>query len=430
MSRRPRGVIGAVGAIVAAVALVAAGCSNSSSNASGGGNGAPGVTDTEIDVGSIANVTGPLSSDFAPVVSGVKAYFSMVNAQGGVAGRKLKLVKAADDQGQSAVDLAVAQQLVARPVFAIVGVGTPFFGAARYLANQGTPTFGYVISTDWANAPGLFGSFSSVLDYATGAPGYAYVASQLHAQSVGVVAYGIVQSSAACQAAVTGMRQLGVNVTFVDNNIVFGSDPTADVLQMKAKGVDLLLTCIDVTGNIGFARALQQNGMSIKQIWLNGYDRSALQQYGPLMNGVYLLVQHVPFEAATSFPGKYPALENYIREMQLYQPQDTYNDTAMTGWISADQFVTGLRAVGRNLTQKKLITAINRITNDTSHGLQAPIDWTTAHSQALPPFCAAYVEALNGKFVPVFVQPNNNVFVCFNLQSTNPIPPKPGTPGL
>ncbi len=430
MSRRPRGVLASVGGIVAVVALVAAGCSNSSTTA-GVGNGDPGVTATEVDVGSIANVTGPLSADFAPVVSGVRAYFDMINAQGGVAGRKIKLVDAEDDQGSPSIDLTVAQKLVSTPVFAIVGVGTPFFGAAHYLAAKGMPTFGYVISTDWQGPPNFFGSFGSVLDYATGAPGYAYVANQLGAKSVGVVAYGIVQSSAACNAAVTGMRQLGVNVSFVDTNFTFGSDPTADVLKMKSDNVDLLLTCTDVTGNIAFTRAAQQNGLSLKQIWLNGYDRPTLQQYGSLMNGVYLLVQHVPFEAADSFPGKYPGLDTYIQEMNKYEPQNTYNETAMTGWISADLFVAGLKAVGRNLTQGKLVNAINRMTNETSHGLQPPIDWTTGHTQALPPFCSSYVVAFNGKFVPIFVQPNNEVFVCFgSTTSLTPVPGKPGTPGL
>jgi ABC-type branched-subunit amino acid transport system substrate-binding protein len=422
-------VVATVGAIVASLSLVVAGCSNSSNTVSSGG-GAPGVSDTEIDVGSIANVTGPLSSDFAPVVNGVQAYFSMINDQGGVAGRKLKLVAQTDDQGSSSVDLTVAQKLVEQNhVFAIVGVGTPFFGAASYLAHNGTPTFGYVVSSDWANAPGLFGSFGSVLDYATGAPGYAYIAKQLNAQTVGVIAYGVPQSAAACQAAVTGMQGFGIHIAFQDLNFLFGSDPTADVLRMQQNHVDLLLTCIDVTGNVAFARAIQQNGLILHQVWLNGYDRSTLQQYASLVNGTYLLVQHVPFEAATVFPGKYPAIENYIREMQRYQPNHTYDETAMTGWVSADLFVTGLKMVGRNLTQKKLIAALNTLTSYTSNGLQPPIDWTTGHTQALPPYCGAYVQVQGSQFVPVFVQPNNGVFVCFNLQGDTPISPKPGTPG-
>ena len=204
--------LGNLAAAVAALTVGVAGCSNSVIKNSAGG-GAPGVSSTEIDVGSIANVTGPLSSGFAPLVNGVQAYFSMINAQGGVAGRKLKLAYQEDDQGSPTVDLTVAQQLVEQDhVFAVVGVGTPFFGGASYLAQQGTPTFGYVVSTDWENKPTLFGDYGSVLDFATAAPGDAYVAQQLGAKSIAVVAYGVAQSSAACQAAVTGMRALGLNV--------------------------------------------------------------------------------------------------------------------------------------------------------------------------------------------------------------------------
>ena len=189
---------------VAALTLGVAGCSNAVIKNSAGG-GAPGVSSTEIDVGSIANVTGPLSSDFAPVVNGVQAYFSMVNAQGGVAGRKLKLAHQEDDQGSPTVDLSAAQQLVQQDhVFAVVGVGTPFFGGASYLAQQGTPTFGYVVSKDWQDKPTLFGDGGSVLSFATTAPGDAYMAQQLGAKSIAVVAYGVPQSAAACQAAVNG----------------------------------------------------------------------------------------------------------------------------------------------------------------------------------------------------------------------------------
>jgi len=424
--------LGNLGAAVVALTVGVAGCSNSVIKNSAGG-GAPGVSSTEIDVGSIANVTGPLSSGFAPVVNGVQAYFSMINAEGGVAGRKLKLVYQEDDQGSPTVDLAVAQKLVEQDhVFAVVGVGTPFFGGASYLAQQGIPTFGYVVSTDWENKPTLFGDYGSVLDFATWAPRDAYVAQQLGAKSIGVVAYGVAQSSAACQAAVTGMRALGLNVSFSDLNLAYGADPTSDVLQMKAHHVDFLLSCLDVNGNVTFARAISQNGLTMHQVWLNGYDRGTLQVYSSIMNGVYFGLQHVPFEAALAFPGVYPGLETYIREMHKYQPSFTYDEVALDGWISAAQFVTGLKAVGRDLTQKKLVAAINAETAFTADGLTTPVNWTTGHSTAkppVPPYCESVVRVVNDQFVPAFVQGTHEVFVCFNPTSTTPVAPLPGTPG-
>lgn len=413
------------------VGLSLAACSNSKVGASAGGRGAPGVTATSISVGSIANITGPLSSDFAPLVNGVEAYFSMVNAEGGVAGRKLHLAYQTDDEGSSTVDLTDAEKLVEEDhVFAVVGVGTPFFGGASYLARQGVPVFGYMVSSDWSDGPTLFGVNSSYLSFSSAAMGDAYVAKELHATSVGVIAYGVAQSAAACQAAVTGMRDVGINVSFTDLNFPFGSDPTADVLQMKGHHVDLLLTCMDITGNVAFARAMSQNELPIHELWLNGYDRSTLQQYGTLLNGVILSLQHVPFEAAASFPRQYPGMENYLLEMQRYQPGYAYNEIALDGWINAAQFVTGLRAVGRNLTQAKLVAAINKTSDFTADGLIPPVDWTRAHTSAgLGPFCSAYVEVVNREFTLAFVQPGHQVFACFNLSSDVPVAPLPGTPG-
>ena len=430
MARRARVTLACV-----ALATLAAACSNSTLNRNGQGSGAPGVTDTQISVGAIADISGPLSADFAPVVNGVKAYFSMVNANGGVFGRKLVLTQTKDDQGSSTVDLTVAQQLVEQyHVFAVVGVGTPFFGGATYLAGQGVPVFGYQVSSDWNNAPSLFGAYGSYLDFTAGVAGDAWLAKELGATSVGVIAYGVPQSAAACQGAISGFNQFGVTVGFQDLAFGFGADPTSDVLQMKSKGVNAVFTCLDVSGNVAFARAIAQNGLTTKQVWLNGYDRSTVQQYGSIMNGVTLLTQHVPFEAADAYPGKYPGLEQYITEMKKYQPSDVYNETAMDGWINAAQFVAGLQAAGKDVTQAKVVAAINKTTTFTANGLMPPVDWTSSHTSAGPgPFCAAYVQAEGNHYVPEFPQTSSDgtqdgVFVCFTRGSDTPVSPAPGTP--
>ncbi len=415
-----------------ALAVVAGACSNSTSGSSGsaGGSGAPGVTASQISVGSIADITGPLSSDFAPITAGVRAYFDVVNAAGGVNGRKLVLAYQKDDQGSPTTDLTVAQQLVEQNhAFAVVGVATPFFGSAGYLAQHGVPTFGYSVSSDWNKGPSLYATYGSVLDFTAGEMSDAFVVKQLHATSVGVIAYGVPQSAAACQSAINGFGTFGVNVGFQDLAFGFGSDPTADVLAMKSHHVDVVLTCLDVTGNVSFARAIVQNGLAAHQVWLNGYDRSTLQQYASIMNGVTLEVQHVPFEASTSFPGKYPGMDAYLQGMQKYEPDSTYDEVAFEGWVDASLFVEGLKQAGKDLTQAKLVAALNKITDWTGNGVMPPVDWSKEHTQALGPFCAAHVQVQGDKYVPVFVQPNDEVFTCFDRGSDTPVQPKAGTPG-
>jgi len=419
------------GSSAALVALaMAAGCSNSQPGVGSAGGSAPGVTSTSITVGSIADISGPLSADFAPITAGVQAYFSMVNAAGGVDGRKLVLGAQKDDQGSSTTDLTVAQQLVEQDhVFAVVGVGTPFFGGASFLAHQGVPTFGYQVSSDWSAGPSLFGAFGSYLEFSTGQMGFAYAAQQLHAKSVGVIAYAVPQSAAACQSAVTGFNAFGVPVGYQDLSFGFGADPTSDVLQMRDHGVDVVFTCLDVSGNVAFARAIAQNGVPARMVWLNGYDRSTLQQYGSLLEGTVVALEHVPFEAAVEFPGAYPAMDSYLKEMQKYQPTHVYDEVAFDGWVDAVHFVDGLQAVGHNLTQAKVVHALNAMTDYTAGGLVPPQNWTQLHTSAgAGPFCGTSVQVVNGAF-QARVHDGHQVFYCFARGSDVPVPPPAGTPG-
>ena len=50
-----------------------------------------GITDTEIHIGQWGPQTGP-AAPWGAVARGTDAYFKMINAEGGIHGRKLKLV--------------------------------------------------------------------------------------------------------------------------------------------------------------------------------------------------------------------------------------------------------------------------------------------------------------------------------------------------
>jgi hypothetical protein len=90
---------------------------------------------------------------------------------GGVDGRKIYLKYQADDTGSPTDDTTQARNLVEQDhVFAVVGVGTPFFDGASFFAAEGTPAFGYVVSQDWNNHPDLFGAYGSYLDYTDQSP--------------------------------------------------------------------------------------------------------------------------------------------------------------------------------------------------------------------------------------------------------------------
>src|SRR5207244_11879045 len=87
-----------------------------------GGNGGAtdvGVTADSILVGHLADVTGPVPGIFQGAVVAAKAYFNMVNSQGGVFGRQLKLASA-DGQTDCGAAQNATQGLVDK-VFAFAG---------------------------------------------------------------------------------------------------------------------------------------------------------------------------------------------------------------------------------------------------------------------------------------------------------------------
>jgi len=108
--------------------VAGAGLAGATMLAAGGpaaGPNAPGVTDTEIVIGSCAALEGPSQTLGTQTVAGAKAYFSLINAQGGVNGRKLRLISY-DDSYDPAKTQACFDKLQNDKVFAMgFFVGTP-----------------------------------------------------------------------------------------------------------------------------------------------------------------------------------------------------------------------------------------------------------------------------------------------------------------
>jgi len=118
----------------------------------------------------VASLTGPIPADFAPIFDGVNAYLNMVNAEGAwTAPDRVPL--SLDDGSNASQDTDQVRTLVEQDhVFAVLGVGTPSFAGASYLASNNVPTFGYDVSTDWTAGPSLFGSEGSFLDFTRPGP--------------------------------------------------------------------------------------------------------------------------------------------------------------------------------------------------------------------------------------------------------------------
>ncbi len=404
--------------VMCALVVVAAACGNESSSpsksqGSGSGSGStttvdqPGVTEDTIRVGGVASITNPLNAPYGDIFKGVKAYFAMVNSQGGIHGRKLVVVSERDDQITQ--NLREVQGLLNEDdVFAAVGMATIFsFSGAPELEAKGIPTFGWNINTDW-NRPNFFGNSGALCIGCVGVE-VPWIAKQLGKKKVGVLAYNVENSQKCGEGVKKSFEQYpSAGVGFYSDSLSFGNvDFAVEVGKMKDAGVDLIVTCLDTNAVLALAKEVRKQSLDAVQYMPNAYDQAFMKANGSFFENSIVRVPFVPFETSPRPRG----LADYLEWMK--KQGDTPTENTTYGWINAAMLVEGLRAAGPEFTQEKVVAELNQLTNDTAGGMIPGIDWTTQHTETRPPLgCAAYVKVVKGKFVPTFV-PKGKVYTCF-----------------
>jgi ABC-type branched-subunit amino acid transport system substrate-binding protein len=392
------------------------------------------VSKTQVNIGAISTLSGQLAGYFGGIAAGMNAYFTQLNAHGGVNGRKIVLTNSLDDGGSPTQFVQDTHTLIDQDHVFAIGVASAWF-TPNYFVSTHTPTYGYNVSANWQNAPNLYAVGGSTQVYSAGYSTFAYFIKKVKAKSIAFISYGptIASSYDACSSYAKGMKQAGFNVSLADVGAQVGGSYNSDVQKLQQAGADLVITCMQASDNITLARDIQQYGLKIKQFWLNGYNQSLLNQYSNLMQGVYLDNQgSVPFQAAdaSQYGSTYSAMQNYVATMKKYEPSDVYNGVAFQGWQSAALIAAGIKAVGNNVTQASVVAATNKITNFTAQGLSAPVNWAVAHVRPTFPQCTAFMQIKGTVYEPVFGK-GKQVFICLGASVKNPVPvtPPAGTPG-
>ena len=421
--------------VAVAIGVLAAACSNASSNGSassdtaGGGTTAttftgtdftknvpvraPGVTSTEIRVGSVTSKTSPLGGQEAELNDGIKAYFGLINSKGGIYGRQLKLTSERDDMlgnNTGAVEALLAQDNVYAAFIA-----SDLFTGAKELAKAGIPTFGWNINAEWAGPKNFFPNLAPVCFQ--GCPLLPHVLPTLvksvGAHKVAVLAYNVPQSAGCLNGANQTMKTFGPDVdasmVFSDGSLTYGqTDFSAQVSQMKQKGADFLVTCLDFNADYAVAKEMDRQGIRDKVTFYhpNMYNAEFVKKNAAILDGGIVLVQ---FTAIEHQP-RIPAVQEYLDYTAAHNVK--VSEMTMQGWIAARQFVDALKATGPNFTWANLVSAWNQQTAYTAGGWLVPIDWTRQHTDPAKGDqyrsdweCANFVKIVNGQFVPYLTKP-------------------------
>ena len=372
----------------------------------------PGVTDDTITVSGVASATNPLGAPYDQVWEGVDAYFAMVNGEGGIYQRELVLPEENRHDDQFAQNQTEVQRIITQDdPFAVVGVATLNFAGADLLVDENVPTFGWNIQQEWQNGPNLFGEKGSYLDFTGGGPLLPFVAREIGAEQVAVLAYNVPQSSDCLTGIENGFEKYGqdagAEIAYADSSLAYGTtDLSVQVQQMSDAGVDLVTTCMDTNGVTTLAREMQRQGLDVPQYLPNGYDYDLLADFGDLFEGSYVGTQFVPFE----FEPQPEGTQDYLEWID--ETGGTVGELSLAGWLSAAQFVTGLRAAGPDFSRASVVDGLNSVTDFDAGGILPGTDWTIAHETNPAQLCDAVSKIEGGEFVPQFTA-EGKPFICF-----------------
>jgi branched-chain amino acid transport system substrate-binding protein len=398
--------------VAALAAVVAASCSSSkkSSSVTGGSSTAaagktcsgPGISGGKITVGVIQQSSGNpvVVSDFKHAIEVVKARFDAENAKGGVDGLQLEAV-AGDDGGTATQNLSAARQLVEQDnAFGIVEMSIEPGGSGDYLKSKGVPVTGWATAADpFATDNNIFGAVGGFpLDPAK-TPDTSIVGFLKEKGVTNVALFGGTDpgSVGATAGTVAAAKKIGITVGYQTSAVSFGAkDFTADVAKMKAAGINGVVTELDPTTNLALAGAIQQAGIKPVILLTTGYDQRLINAVPALVANDYFLSPVAPFEL------NLPVHQEFKKELAASAPDVPIGEVAAISWISADMFISGLRAAGPCPTRSAFISNLRKSTYDAS-GFIAPIKMSTQVGKGNP--CYWEVQAQGKTFVPVSPQP-------------------------
>jgi len=131
----------AVAAVGGAAALLTAACGSSSSGSTANSASAPGITASQVTIGSTQPLTGPAAPGYSEIAPAANAYFKYVNAHGGVNGRTINYTYLDDQYNPTSTATQTRKLVLQDNVFAIFqALGTPtHLSVVSYLNSSKVP---------------------------------------------------------------------------------------------------------------------------------------------------------------------------------------------------------------------------------------------------------------------------------------------------
>jgi ABC-type branched-subunit amino acid transport system substrate-binding protein len=322
-----------------------------------------GVTDDTILVGQWGSQTGPAAL-WGAVARGTRAYFEMINDEGGIHGRKLKLL-IRDDAYQPPRTKAAAMELVEKKgVFAFVGgTGTgPGMAVKDYLAAKKIPWIGPASgSSNWARTPTRY-LFSLYPTYEIEATILTrYLLDQVGKERIAFLYQNDDYGKEGLEAARAELARRGKKLAAEVSLEVTDQDLNSHVMKLKAAEPDtVIMWVLPKHGAIALAAAAKLN---LNPLWASTSTLSDAPLMHRITKGRW---DGVIFSSIGELPDSdHPLVKKYRMAYEKYglanNSQEEWGTFFLAGFFFAEPFVEAVRRAGPDLDREKLVEALETL---------------------------------------------------------------------
>ncbi|HWS31983.1 MAG TPA: ABC transporter substrate-binding protein [Actinoplanes sp.] len=351
---------------LAVMLLATAGCSSGGGGGGTAGADVPGVTGTEVVVGTHMPLTGPAAAGYSKIAPATKAYFDFVNKNGGVHGRKITY-KVKDDGYNPANTQTVVRELVLQDkVFAILnGLGTPTHtGVLDFLKTNRVPDLFVASGSRSWNQPDKYpGTFGFNPDYTVeGKILGTYVKENL----AGKKACFLGQDDDFGRDSLVGIEKILGTVAAKESYVTSNPNVGPQMGALKAAGCEVVLLAtvpgftalsIGTAAKIAFKPQFVVSNVGADPTTV----AKTLGAAAPLMEGL-VAANYLPLNTDEANPW----IQLFKKVNAEHNGGAEFDNNVVYGMSVGYLFVQALQAAGKDVTRDKIIEAVQK------NGFQGP----------------------------------------------------------
>lgn len=322
-----------------------------------------GVTQNEIVIGMSNALSGPAAGLGTQLKAGASAYLDKVNAEGGVNGRKIRLISY-DDGYEPEKTAAMTRKLIEQDkVFALFGyVGTPTSAAAvPFATKMGVPYIAPFTGAEALRNPVqklVFNVRASYFDETEGM--VERLTKDLGIKKIGIFIQDDGYGNAGKAGVSRALNKRGLSLTGEGKYTRNTADVDAGLAAIKAANPDAVVMVGTYKACAEFVKKARASGFNPRFLNVSFVGTSNfINEAGSAGEGVYITqVMPSPFDDAMAIVKQY---QSVLRKADKKAELDF---TSLEGYVDAVVLVDALKKAGSNLTRASFLSAFESLNID------------------------------------------------------------------